>query len=224
MADNRSGVGPTGLEDTGDSNGRNGGRRRSRRGKKASGAQVRHWRLVPTVGVLPAESRRLPPNFLLRSLLVVAIGLLALLGGARYLDWNNFDDRALAAQTRTASVNRQLTTRQSEIEPLQTQINLLALELESAETIYQLATEGQADWFAAMSGLFDISVSGVEFLSGTIDSNGKIALVGVATDADAIASLPTQLSQLAGVVDLQGIQWDAEVSPPRFSAEFQVSR
>ena len=224
VAENRPSQGPTGLEDSFDDIEEEVGRNRVRRGKIVTRTPVSYWRRVPSVGVLPRDKRRLPGNFLLRSVLVLAIGLLALLAGARYLDWTDFNDRAEVAETQSQSLNRQLTARQNEIEPLQAQINLLILELESAQTTYGLATVGQADWFTAMSGLFAVSVSGVDFISGTVDSDGKITLVGVATSPDAIASLPTQFSRLAGIIDLQGIRWDAAVSPPRFNAEFRVSR
>ncbi len=224
MAENRPSEGstsPTGTyqiyedEEDGD---------RSRRGRNALRSQSRYWRCVPSVSVLPGEKRQLPANFLLRSGLVAAIELLVVLTAARYLDLNDFENRAETTQTLSQLVERQLSARRSEIEPLQTQINLLSLELESAETTYELATAGQADWFTAMSGLFGISVIGVDFLSAIVNSDGGIALVGVATSPDAIASLPTQLSQLAGTINLQGIQWDAAVSPPYFTADFQVNR
>jgi len=197
---------------------------RAQRGGKASRAQTRYWRRVPFVSVLPDEKNQLPANFLLRSGLVVAIVMLVLLAAARYLEWNDSEVRAEATEIRSQSVKRQLTARQNEIEPLKVQISLLSSELESAATTYRLATAGQTDWFAAMSRLFSISVSGVDFLSASVNSDGRVSLVGVATDPDAIASLPNQLSQLAGVVNLQEIQWDAEVSPPVFTAGFQVNR
>jgi len=100
----------------------------------------------------------------------------------------------------------------------------LASELDSAQTTYTLATAANTDWFTAMNGLFAISVSGVEFLSVTADEDGKVTLVGIATSPDAISSLPIQLSQLAGIVNLLGIQWDAAVTPPAFTAKFQVDR
>ena len=196
----------------------------ARWGRKASLAQTRYWRRVPSINVLPDERNLLPANFLLRSGLVVAIVMLVLLSGARYLDWNDSEIRAEATEIRSQSVKRQLTVRQNEIEPLQSQISLLISEAKSAETTYELATTGQTDWFDAMSRLFSISVSGVDFLSAAVNYDGRVSLVGVATDPDAIASLPNQLSQLAGVVNLQGIQWDAEVSPPVFTAGFQVDR
>lgn len=197
---------------------------RAQRVRKTSRPQTRYWRRVPSISVLPTEKNQLPANFLLRGVMVVAIVMLVLLASARYLDWNDSEVLTQATETRSQSVKLQLTARQNEIEPLQSQISLLSSELESAETTYRLATEGQTDWFAAMSRLFSISVSGVDFLSAAVNSEGRVTLVGVATDPDAITSLPNQLSQLAGVVNLQGIQWDADVSPPVFTAGFQVSR
>jgi len=197
---------------------------RAQRGWKASRAQTRYWRRVPSISVLPEEKNQLPANFLLRSGLVVAILMLVLLTAARYLDWNDSEVRVEATETRSQSVKRQLTARRNEIEPLESQISLLSSELESAETTYRLAIAGKTDWFAVMSRLFYISVSGVDLLSATVNSDGRVSLVGVANDPAAIASLPNQLSQLAGVVNLQGIQWDAEVSPPVFTAGFQVNR
>lgn len=192
--------------------------------RKASPARARHWRRVPFVSVLPEEKDLLPPNFLLRGGLLVAIVMLVLLSAARYLEWKDLEVRAEATEERSQSVKGQLTARQNEIEPLQSQIGLLIAEQESAETAYSLATSGQTDWFAAMSRLFSISVSGVDFISAEVKSNGKLSLVGVATDPDAVASLPNQLSQLAGFVNLQGIQWDDEASPPEFTAGFQLSQ
>lgn len=197
---------------------------RERRDRKPSRGQARHWRRVPTVSVLPDEKNLLPANFLLRGGLVVAIVMLVLLTAARYLDWNDSEALAQAAEVRSQSVRRQLTARQNEIEPLESQISLRSSELKLAETTYSFATAGQTDWFAVMSGLFSLSASGVDLLSATVNSEGRGSLVGVATDPDAIASLPNQLDQLSGVVDLQGILWDAEVSPPVFTAGFQVNR
>ena len=214
----------TRLEETYDTYEAEANRGRVRRGKRVSRAQSRYWRRVPSVSVLPYEKVQLPSNLLLRGGLIVAIVLLVLLTGARYLDWRDSEVRAEATDIRSDSVKRQLTARQNEIEPLQSQIRLLNSDNKSAETSYSLVTEGRADWFTAIDRLFSISVSGVDFLSAEIDSDGEVSLVGVATSPDAIALLPNQLSQLAGVVNLQGIQWDAEVSPPEFTAEFQVIR
>jgi hypothetical protein len=199
-------------------------RDKTRKGKKASHKQTRYWRRVPEVNVLPGERKQLPANFLLRSVLVVSIGLLVLVTAARYLDLIDFEERKETSQILSQSVQRNLAARQDEIEPIQSEINVMALDLEAAETTYALATAGQTDWNTAIGGLFAISVSGVEFLSATAESEGRVALVGVAVNSDAIASLPSQLSQLAGTINLQGIQWDASVSPPAFTAEFQVAR
>ncbi len=196
----------------------------SQRGRKTSSEPPRHWRRVPSISVLPDEKNLLPANFLLRSGMVVAIVMVVLLTAASYLDWKDSEVRAGAVETRTQSVKRQLAVRQNEIEPLQSQISLLNAEIESEETIYRLATAGQTDWYAAMSRLFAIDVSGVEYLSAAVNSDGRVSLAGVATGPDAIASLPNQLSQLAGVVNLQGIQWDLEAEPPEFTAGFQVDR
>ena len=196
----------------------------AQRGRRASSAPFPHWRRVPSISVLPNEKNLLPANFLLRSGMVVAIVMLVLLTTARYLDWKDSEVRAGAVETRTQSVKRQLAVRQNEIEPLQSQISLLNSEIESEETIYRLATAGQTDWYTAMSRLFAIDVSGVEYLSAAVNSDGRVSLAGVATGPDAIASLPNQLSQLAGVVNLQGIQWDLEAEPPEFTAGFQVNR
>ena len=213
-----------GLEETYDLDEEQANRDRIPKSKRVSRAQLRNWRRVPYISVLPYEKMQLPANLLLRSGLVVAIGLLVLLTGARYLDWQDSEVRAEATEIRSGSVKRQLTARQNEIEPLQSQIRILNSDLESAATTYGLVTAGRADWFAAISKLFSISVSGVDFLSAAVDSGGKVSLVGVATSPDAIALLPNELSQLAGVVNLQGIQWDSEVSPPVFTANFQVIR
>ena len=192
--------------------------------KHASREQTAYWRRVPTINVLPSEKRQLPANLILRGMLAVGIGLLLLVAADGYLGWNDIKSRSAAAEIQSQTVKRQLAARQSEIEPLQSEINLLTSNLESAETTYRLATAEQADWFTAMSGLFSISVTGVDFISAAVDSRGAISFVGIATNSDAITSLPTELSQLAGIVDLQGIQWDAEVSPPVFTAEFRVNR
>lgn len=224
MAENLPIEGLTNLVETLDTHAEDDNQDRVHRGRKSFRAQIRYWRRVPTVNVLPDEKSLLPANFLLRSGLVVAIVMLVLLSGARYLDWNDSEVRADATEIRSQSVKRQLAARQNEIEPLQSQISLLRSELKSAETVYGLATAERTDWFTAMSRLFSISVSGVDFLSAEVNSAGRVSLVGVATDPDAIASLPNQLSQLAGVVNLQGIQWDADVSPPVFTAGFQVNR
>lgn len=196
----------------------------AQRGKKASRAQARHWRRVPFVSVLPDQKDLLPANFLLRGTLLVAIVMLVLLSAARYIEWKDLEVRAEASEVRSQSVKRQLAARQNDIEPLQSQIGNLIAERTAAETTYNLATSGQKDWFSAMSGLFSISVSGVDFISAKVKSNGKVSLAGVATDPAAVTSLPNQLSQLAGFLNLQGIQWDADATPPEFTAGFQLNQ
>lgn len=224
MAEYRPVEGPAGLEETDESYEEELDWNQVRRGRHASRAPVRHWREVPVVSVLPSQRKQLRFDFLMRGILVITIGLIGLFAISRYSDWTDADDRAEAVEARSRSVNRQLATRQEEIEPLQAQITLLTSELESAEKAYALATADRPDWFTVMDGLFAISVSGVDFVSAAANSQGKIVLVGIATSTDAIASLPIQLSRSSSRVTLQGIQWDAGVSPPVFTAEFQINR
>ena len=70
------------------------------------------------------------------------------------------------------------------------------------------------------------TVSGFMKKPSTVEGKtwGEAMAFTVATDPDAVASLPNQLSQLAGFVNLQGIQWDDEASPPEFTAGFQLSQ
>lgn len=223
MAENLSIKGLTGPVEAREANQATEHQDRVRGGGKSSRVQSRYWRRVPSISVLPNENNQIPVNFVLRSSLMVAIVVLVLLTGVRYVDWNDSEVRAEAAEARSQSVKRQLAVRQNEIEPLESQITLLSSKLESAETTYRLATAGQTDWFAAMNGLLSVSVSGVDFLSASVNPDGNVSLVGVATDPGAFASLPNQLSQLSGGIGLQGIQWDADVSPPVFTAGFQVN-
>ena len=105
------------------------GQDRAHRGGKSSRAQTRYWRRVPSVSVLPDERNQIPSSLMLRGGLVVAIVLLVFLTAARYLDWNDSEILAEAAEIRSQSVTHQLAVRQNEIEPLESQITLLSSEL-----------------------------------------------------------------------------------------------
>ena len=184
----------------------------------------RTWRRVPAINVLPSQRKPLPANLATRVLLSFAIVLMSLLAFNSYSDWKSIGEEATASGGQLQSIQRQLSVRRGEIEPLQIEANRLKLELESAELTYGLATASQTDWHRALNALFETQVSGVEFRSASVNPNGRLALIGVATSGDAIASLPSELSLLSDVLELQGIVWEATMSPPTFTAEFAVLR
>ena len=190
----------------------------------APNEQAGSWRRVPYVNLLPDSRRPLPVKLIIRTGLAVVIGLLVLMTINGYLDWKAIEANAESTRFDTESVNRRLSARQSEIQPLQAQIGNLTSDLESAESTYQMATAGQADWFTTISGLFSFSDGGVDLLSAEVEADGTVLLTGAASNTDVIAFLPNQLSALEGVLDLKGIEWDLAVSPPIFTAELQVSR
>ena len=193
-------------------------------GGYASSEQPGSWRRVPYVNLLPDSRRPLPVNLIMRTGLALVIGLLVFMTINGYLDWKAIDANAESTRFDTESVKRRLDARRSEIQPLQAQISNLTYDLESAESTYQLATAGQADWFTTIRGLFSFSDGGVDLLSAEVKANGTVLLSGAASNTEVIASLPSQLSALSGVLDLKGIEWDLQVLPPIFTAEFQVSR
>jgi len=103
VAENQPNDYPVELEDTYEDEA-NQNRDKSRKSRNASREQTRYWRRVPSVNVLPGEKKQLPANFLMRSVLVVAIGLLVLVSVARYLDWHDFEKRAETSLVLSQSV------------------------------------------------------------------------------------------------------------------------
>ena len=82
----------------------------------------------------------------------------------------------------------------------------------------------QIKWDAVTVALFSAETPGTTFLSVAIRPDGIVNLEGVANDANAIATLPSQLSQISDILEFQNFRTAPGSVPPAFSVEFKVRR
>ena len=182
----------------------------------------RHWRRVPKVDILPS-SRTIPPTVLiLRALfLVILLGEAFLIQG-----WyrERVDDIRVAEETtpQLQSAELQLSDQQQVVDALRNKLSTLQNRRSSREGELQAVAAGHIDWSVVLVTLFEAEDVGTMFLSVLGDPDGEVTLEGIATGPVAKRTLPTQLTGVSDVLDLQSIVWEPRGDPPAFTAIFRV--
>ena len=184
----------------------------------------RHWRRVPKVDILPSRRATSPTVSILR-----AIFLVVLLGEAFFIqNWyrKRVDTVSVAEETtpQLQAAELQLTDQIQAVDVLRNQLFQLQTQRVSREEEFQAVAADHVDWSVVLSTLFEAEAVGARFLSVLGDPDGEVTLEGIATGPVAMRTLPTQLTGVSDVLDLQSIRWELERDPPAFTAIFRVRR
>lgn len=182
------------------------------------------WRRVPKLDILPSRRSTSSNVARLRAVLL----LILLVQGYFVQDWlrEETDTRlsieSVSGELRAAE--RQLADKQATDNAIRTQISQLIAKRLKLETELQEIAGEQIEWDEVMFALFSAESTGTTFLSVTIRPDGIVNLEGVANQADAITTLPSQLSQISDVLEFQNFRIVPGSVPPAFSVEFKVRR
>ena len=184
----------------------------------------RHWRRVPKVDILPSRRATSPTVSILR-----AFFLVVLLGEAFFIQgWyrEGVDAFRVAEETTTQlrAAELQLGDQQQSLDTLRGQLSQLQNRRSSREQEFQAVAAGHVDWSVVLSTLFEAEALGSRFLSVAGTPDGEVTLEGIATGPVAMRTLPTQLTGVSDVLDLQSIRWESGSDPPAFTAIFRVRR
>lgn len=188
-----------------------------------AGVQDRNWRSVPKVDVLPSRQIKFSTGLVVRGLLVLVFLLGAFLAQKEYRDRLDVDSTIGAKTAQLQSLQKQLSAKQQEVDPLRSEIGKLKSQLTGAEQAYRQVTAGYLDWYVAIEALLlNTETSGVRFSSVTAKPGGGVTLVGQAANPLTAATLPKQLQDISSFIEFQGIQWKPGSDPPEFTAVFKV--
>ena len=182
------------------------------------------WRKVPKLNILPSRRSTSSNVAQLRAVLLVVL----LVQGYFVQDWlreetaSRLSIESVSGELRAAE--RQLADKQGALGAIRTQISQLQAQSVNRQRELQEVSGEQINWGGVMVALFSAESAGTTFLSVTIRPDGEVNLEGVANDVDAIKTLPSQLTQIAEVLDFQSIRWNQGSVPPAFSAVFKVRR
>lgn len=184
----------------------------------------RHWRRVPKVNILPSRRATSPTVSILR-----AIFLVVLLGEAFFIQgWyrEQVDTVKVAEETtpQLQAAELQLSDQQQAVDVLRNELSQLQIRRSSREEEFQAVAVGHIDWSVVLSTLFEAEAVGARFLSVFGDPDGEVTLEGIATGPVTKRTLPTQLTGVSEVLDLQSIRWEQGSDPPAFTAIFRVRR
>jgi len=184
----------------------------------------RQWRRVPKVDILPSRRATSPTASILR-----VIFLVILLGEAFFIQgWyrERVDAVRVADETtpQLQTAELQLSDQQQALDALRNELFQLQNRRSSREEEYQAVAAGHIDWSVVLSTLFEAETVGARFLSVFGDDDGEVTLEGIATGPVAMRTLPTQLTGVSHVLDLQSIRWESGSDPPAFTAIFRVRR
>lgn len=182
------------------------------------------WRKVPKLDILPSRRSTSSSVVQLRAVLLLVL----LLQGYFVQDWLREEQ---SSRLLIESVSGELRDAERQLEDKQGAENAIRSKIRELQNIgvnqqreLQEVSGGQINWDVVMVALFSAESAGTTFLSVTIRPDGQVNLDGVANDAAAIKTLPSQLTQIADVLDLQSIRWTPGSVPPAFSAVFKVRR
>ena len=184
----------------------------------------RHWRRVPKVDILPSRRATSPTVSILR-----AIFLVVLLGEAFFIQgWyrERVDAVRVAEETtpQLQAAELQLSDQQQAVDALRNELSQLQNRRSSREEEYQAVAAAHIDWSVVLSTLFEAEAPGASFLSVFGNPDGEVTLEGIAIGPVAMSTLPTQLTGVSDVLDLQSLRWEPGSDPPAFTAIFRVRR
>ncbi len=180
------------------------------------------WRRVPKLNILPSRRSTSSNVAQLRAVLLVVL----LVQGYFVQDWlreetaSRLSIESVSGELRAAE--RQLAEKQGALSAIRTQISQLQAQSVNRQRELQEVSGGQINWDEVMIALFSAESAGTTFLSVTIRPDGIVNLEGVANDAGAITTLPSQLSQIADILEFQNFRTTPGSVPAAFSVEFKV--
>ena len=166
----------------------------------------RHWRRVPKVDILPSRRATSHTVSILR-----AIFLVVLLGEAFFIQswYRELLDTVSVAEETTPQLQAselQLADQIQALDALRNELSQLQNRRISREEEFQAIAAGHVDWSVVLSTLFKAEAVGARFLSVFGDPDGEVTLEGIATGPVAMRILPTQLTGVSDVLDLQSIR------------------
>lgn len=183
-----------------------------------------YWRRVPRINVLPQRRGTVSTALIRRLVLLLFVAILAYAVQVQYQNRSDVDDEIKRDQVQLDSAQLQLAEIQQRTEPIQTEISMLKREQEAAVQTYQEITAGNIRWHSAVESLLLDEVFEVTLNAILADPAGALTLVGVTTNPDIRAQLPSRLQAISETVDFQGIQWTPETDPPEFTSTFKITK
>ena len=182
------------------------------------------WRRVPKLNILPSRRSTSASVSQLRAVLLVVLVVQAYFVQGWYREGIESTESIESVSGELRAAERQLADKQGALSAIRTQISQMQAQGVSQQRELQEVSGGQINWNVVMVALFSAEGAGTTFLSVTVRPNGEVSLEGVANEADAIKTLPSQLNQISNVLDFQSIRWTPGSVPPAFSAVFKVRR
>jgi len=186
--------------------------------------QTREWRKVPKVNLLPPRRGGSSAASLFRLLLMAVL----LVEGYFVQDWFRSNDASAleleSTKVELQGAERQLADRQGSVDAIRAQLSQLQVQRNNQERQFQEVTAGQIDWATVLAALFAAETPETLFSKVVGTPDGEVTLEGLATGADAITTLQTQLTVGSNVLDLQSIQSAQRGDQPSFTAVFRVRR
>lgn len=187
-------------------------------------AQERNWRNVPKINLLPAKRATAPATSHLRLVLLVILLVEAFFIQQWYREVASSQQQIDETKASVESAELQLADERKATATLRTQLSQLQAQRTLREEEFNAVTGGRIDWHVVLAVLFNAETAGSRFLSVTTTPEGEVTVQGVATAPEALRTLPSQLSGVQNVLNLQSIKWQPGSNPPTFTAVFRVRR
>ena len=200
-------------------------------GSRANGGSLgsapsldRSWRHVPKINILVSQRT----SAISASQLRLALLLILLVEGFFIQGWYRGQTEAVqevdSKTVQFQALERNLAGQQQKLDALRTQISQLKVQRTTKLQEFQAITGDKIDWNAVFTRLLSAEASGARFLSVVAQPSGELILEGIAISPEATRTLPSQLTSVSDVLELQSIRWVQETDPPSFTAIFRVRR
>ena len=195
---------------------------RTNRMTSGATADGQYWRQVPKVNILSRDNSQSSNSQFIRILLFILLlaAVFAIFTQNRVI--GAAEENIENGQSEFQFVERQLSSAESEVDPIKAQIQSLKNQRKSAGAEFRLVTADLIDWHEALGALLGIQAAGVIFSSVSTSAGGEVILEGRAADSGTISQLPAEFNAVSDILDFQGIQWDTGFVPPTFTASFKV--
>ena len=184
----------------------------------------RSWRQVPKINILVPQRTGLISASQLR----LALLLILLVEGFFIQGWYRGQTEAVqeidSTKTELQALESDLGGRQKGLDALRAQISQLKVQRTNKLKEFQEITGDNIDWDAVFVRLLSAEASGARYLSVIAEPSGDLTLEGIALGPEAASTLPSQLTSVSDVLELQSIRWDQGNDPPSFTAMFRVRR
>ena len=187
-------------------------------------SQDQNWRKVPKVNLLSAQRSTSPTISQARVILLVVLLVEAFFIQDWYRERAGLVQEFEGIEARFGVAKRQLAERRQSVDNIRTQLTQLQNSRSSLEQEYQAVTGGHVEWNSVFTALFNTEAPGTKFLSVIANPEGEVVLEGIALAPDVPKTLPTQLTGMSEVLELQSIRWTPGSDPPAYTAVFRVRR